>query len=322
MTLLSFTARMPVCGPCSRIVQNRPWSQNAVDLMLDTYSGAAAAYSVRKLRKGYSGACLRVRRSSDSTEMDIGFDGVNLNSTVLLDFVGAGDGCVTTIYDQTGNGNHLTQGTALAQPKCVSAGVLVTKNGKAAIDFTASHWMGSTIAGLSDATNLSNFAVISPASAAVADGSTMHVFSYAAGGADTPNKGATVGSVPTGLLSSEKFGIYFSNSSINAGRLGSTTYANTAGEQLLMASFCLSTGASAYKNSNAITLNLAAGITTSQNVSPANDGSALSTFRINSIDSVTGVCAEMVQESIVFLDSQTANRAAIEAAINSFYSVY
>jgi len=42
-------------------------------LLLDTYSSAIVAYSLRKLRTAYSGAAIRVRRSSDNTETDIGF---------------------------------------------------------------------------------------------------------------------------------------------------------------------------------------------------------------------------------------------------------
>ena len=47
--------------------------------LLDVYTGAAAAYSLRKLRSDYTGACLRVRRSSDSAEQDIGLGVVALD---------------------------------------------------------------------------------------------------------------------------------------------------------------------------------------------------------------------------------------------------
>ena len=42
--------------------------------ILDEYSGAAAAYSVRRLSSSYTDGLIRVRRSSDDTEQDIGFD--------------------------------------------------------------------------------------------------------------------------------------------------------------------------------------------------------------------------------------------------------
>jgi len=49
------------------------------------------------------------------------------------------DGFVETWYDQSGNGNDVTQATAASQPKIVSAGTLVTAtNSLPAIDFTSS----------------------------------------------------------------------------------------------------------------------------------------------------------------------------------------
>ena len=57
-------------------------------LILDTYTGAAVAYSLRKLRNDYSGSAIRVRRSSDNTEQDIAFSGNDLDTQTMLDFVG------------------------------------------------------------------------------------------------------------------------------------------------------------------------------------------------------------------------------------------
>jgi hypothetical protein len=82
--------------------------------VLDSLSvSGAAAYSLRKLRTAYTGNAIRVRRSSDSAETNIGFgsDG-NLNTTALLAHCGSGDGFVTTWYDQSGNGRNATQTTA------------------------------------------------------------------------------------------------------------------------------------------------------------------------------------------------------------------
>jgi hypothetical protein len=49
-------------------------SSPAPSYLLDTYSGAAVAYSLRKLSSTYNGSAIRVRRSSDNTEMNIGFN--------------------------------------------------------------------------------------------------------------------------------------------------------------------------------------------------------------------------------------------------------
>jgi len=109
------------------------------NLLLDTYSGAAAAYSLRKLRTAYTGAAIRVRRSSDSVESDIGFTSTGaLDETSLTTFIGANSGFVTTWYDQSGNtGRNAAQTTAASQPRIVNAGVIERRNGKPALRFPA-----------------------------------------------------------------------------------------------------------------------------------------------------------------------------------------
>lgn len=88
---------------------------------------ADAAFSVaRKLRSAYSGSAIRVRRSSDSTEQDIGFVSNELDTSTLATFCSGTDGFVVTIYDQSGNGRNLTQSTAANQPQIVSSGTILT----------------------------------------------------------------------------------------------------------------------------------------------------------------------------------------------------
>jgi SPP1 family predicted phage head-tail adaptor len=109
------------------------------DLLLDLYPNAAAAYSLRKLRTAYSGSAIRVRRSSDNTEQDIGFTALNvLDESALTTFCGAGNGFVTTWYDQSGNANNATQTTAANQPQIVSNGSVIIQNSKPSIRFDAS----------------------------------------------------------------------------------------------------------------------------------------------------------------------------------------
>jgi hypothetical protein len=103
--------------------------------LLDLYPNAAVAYSLRRLRSGYTGSAIRVRRSSDSAEQDIGFVSNVLDTASLLTFVGAGDGFVTTWYDQSGLGLNATQTTAGVQPEIVLGGVLWTQNGNPAVRF-------------------------------------------------------------------------------------------------------------------------------------------------------------------------------------------
>lgn len=106
------------------------------DLLLDTYTGATAAYSVRKLSKDHTGSCMRVRRSSDEATQDIGFDSNgDLDTAAIASFVGDAYGYVTAWYDQSGNGNNATQSTASNQPMIYDrvAAAVVTENGKPAL---------------------------------------------------------------------------------------------------------------------------------------------------------------------------------------------
>ena len=105
----------------------------AAGLLLDTYSGAAAAYSLRLLRTAYSGNAIRVRRSDDNEEQDIGFRNNELDTSTLETFCGTSDGFVTTWYDQSGNGVDATQSTASNQNQIVASGTTITLSGKPSI---------------------------------------------------------------------------------------------------------------------------------------------------------------------------------------------
>lgn len=97
----------------------------SANLLLDTYSGATVAYSLRKLRSAYTGSAIRVRRSSDNAEQDIAFSGNDLDTASLLTFCGAGNGFITTWYDQSTNANNSTQTTPTLQAQIVSSGNLI-----------------------------------------------------------------------------------------------------------------------------------------------------------------------------------------------------
>ena len=104
----------------------------AESFFLDTFTGASLGLSLVRLRKEYTGFCIKVRRSSDNSELDIGFvDGV-LDTASLLDFVGSGNGFVSIIYDQVGS-NNMTQTISSLQGQIVSNGSLILKGGKPCI---------------------------------------------------------------------------------------------------------------------------------------------------------------------------------------------
>jgi len=100
--------------------------------MLNLFPNASLGLSLDKLDKNYTGSAIKVRRSSDNNELDIGFVNNELDTASLLDFVGSGNGFVSIIYDQVGI-NDMTQTTANLQGQIVSNGSVILKGGKPCI---------------------------------------------------------------------------------------------------------------------------------------------------------------------------------------------
>ena len=96
-------------------------------LDLPGFPVAVRAYSVRKVREAYAGNAMRVRRSSDNTETDIGFVDGYLDETALTTFVGGGDGFVTIWYDQSTAGVNAVQATTANQPQIVASGSILRR---------------------------------------------------------------------------------------------------------------------------------------------------------------------------------------------------
>ena len=106
---------------------------NQVGETISSIAAPTAAYSLRSITGGDPKA-VRVRRSSDNSEQD--FTVSEISAGALVDFVGSGnDGFVETWYDQSGNGNDLTQATASKQPTIVTSGTLNTRNNEPIIKF-------------------------------------------------------------------------------------------------------------------------------------------------------------------------------------------
>ena len=98
----------------------------------------SAAYSFRQLGASYAGPAIRVRRSSDNTEQDIGFTAAGaVDLAALQGFAGGGDAFLTVWYDQSGNGANVSQATTANQPQVVVGGVLVSQGGRLALSSTS-----------------------------------------------------------------------------------------------------------------------------------------------------------------------------------------
>jgi hypothetical protein len=109
--------------------------------LLDAHSGSAAAYSLRKLKANYAGNAIRVRRSNDNSEQDIGFDICgNLDTATLKTFIGGNSGFITTWYSQGDSASvNFTQTTAASQPRIVNAGVIDRTLGEPSVFFDGSN---------------------------------------------------------------------------------------------------------------------------------------------------------------------------------------
>jgi hypothetical protein len=251
--------------------------------LLDIYTGAAAAYSLRNLagRAGKSTNVIRVRRSSDNAESD--FTAAQVTDGTLTTFCGAGNGFVRTWYDQSGNSRHAAQNVNASQPKVVDNGGVILENGKAALDFNGtSHWLvrnfGSTTSIPTTTTAVFNKRVSN--FGAIHDGYSVQSILY-------DNIRFANGSVVTGT----SIGI---------------------NEQHL--SFALYNGASSslYIDSQ---LNVS-GNTGSNGV----NGITIGNIRNNLLPNYT--LNGTVQEIILYFSNQSTNRVAIEANINAHYAIY
>lgn len=126
------------------------------------------AHSLRRLLSAYTGAGIKIRRSSDSTTQDIGFDATTgaLDTAAITAFVGANSAYIDTWYDQSGNGRHVTQATTASQPRIVNAGTLETLNSLPAITLDGTDdYLLSTSTGLWAAGSTTLAVVMSGASA-------------------------------------------------------------------------------------------------------------------------------------------------------------
>lgn len=279
----------------------RSGSTPAFSFLLDTYSGAAAAYSLRKLRSAYSGNCIRVRRSSDNTEQNIGFVNNVLDTASLLTFVGAGNGFVTTWYDQSGNGLNSSMSTAISQPRIVNAGVLDVKNVKAGFRFDGS-----------------NDYLTRAALTALNSGNTYSIFSVSA-------------NETTGV-----FGDVI-NTNNGSSRLNIAVDTRTTGGFYRIATLT-NTGGTGYATNlpaldGSTNQRLQTVVVNGFNIAGWKNGVAGST------DTYTGIYANnqfdigiylgvgrylngYIQELVIYPSNQTTNRTGIESNINSYYTIY
>jgi hypothetical protein len=259
------------------------------NILLDQYSGAAAAYSLRKLRTAYTGSAIRVRRSNDNSEQDIGFtSGGDLDTASLKTFVGANSGFVTTWYDQSGNARNATQTTAADQPRIINAGTIQRENGDPTVFFDGSN------------DNIS----------------TTHVMSYpfSTFTVSKRNTGVTSAIIANGFITNmgaTTWGLFTESSSFIL-RARQTFNASIADNANLFLGYSSRISNTSYVGLNGSSLN-------SANLFGA------STYTASTFIGGTGASRLMngvISEIIIYHSDQITNRNAIETNINSYYGIY
>jgi len=105
---------------------------------------ASSAYGFRKLKNEYAGNAVRVRRSSDNTEQDIGFlSNGDFDSAALISFVGnlsTSNGFITKFYDHVGN-RDFSQTNPGSQIRIITNGVLQLMSGKTSLNLQMANFL-------------------------------------------------------------------------------------------------------------------------------------------------------------------------------------
>ncbi|RYY88110.1 MAG: HYR domain-containing protein, partial [Chitinophagaceae bacterium] len=99
---------------------------------------AQAAVGLRLLNGSYTGPLVRVRRATDGAEQNFGALGMNLDTAAIRNWLGISLAYCVTLFDQSGSGRDITQGTPSAQPQLILRSTL---NDRPALRFSTSQFM-------------------------------------------------------------------------------------------------------------------------------------------------------------------------------------
>ena len=276
---------------------------SAVSLLLDTYTGAGFAYSFRQIRSAYSGNNIRARESSGSTEQNIGFTAGVLDSSSLLTFTGSNDGLVPIIYDQSTNGNNLTQTTASNQLEIVNTGALITSNSLAATQGTNTSGGETSSIAFSGMSEIWFFEVVD---VVASSGNQMLYESSTNFG---QNSGAFLISINSGILT-----IFNKRGSFNL----SNSYPISTGRQLISIriqnNVNYATATQVFINGTEISKSNANGL--------GNFEFSDQVLYVGARGGISNGFQGKRQASIFYPFGQSANRTGIETNLNDYYGIY
>jgi len=266
--------------------------------LLNDYSGAAAAYSLRLLDNTYSGNAIKVRRSSDNAEQDIAFTNNELDTASLETFASGTDAFVTTWYDQSGNGVDAANSNASSQPKIVSSGSTILENGKAAVEFDNTDDYLDTISTI----NVSNssYFIVAQMNASISSQDYSYIFS---------NHGSTRQSLAKRGQGTDTDKLY-----VYDGTASHIDGLHSLSQEMISLFFPLTPPyLDMYVDGSASSFgSLPNGSKT------FNDKISIGRFQPNNTHFFDG----HLQEFILYNSDETSNRTGIETNINDFYSIY
>lgn len=273
----------------------------SVNLLLDQYPNAGAAYSLRKLDKDYTGSAIRVRKdTTGQPEQDINFDaGGNLDTAALKSFLNARSGFITTWYDQSGNARNASQATQANQPRIANLGVIERENSRPTVRFDGSndHY------NLGDILDIGQNSFLSLAFSNISNNNTIYAKSQAA---NTSNRYALI----------VEAGIAYSFLQTDISRHATAT---GSGKKLYCSQIIRGTSNTLFFNNTQV----------GQNNSIDNyNMNSTTPFLIGGYNDVGGGGAGLyflngtLSELLIYLSDQSSNRTGLSNNINTYYSIY
>lgn len=255
--------------------------------IVDIYS-PKVALGLRKLSSTAT-KCIRIRRSSDGLEQDIGFSGDDLDTSSMLSFIGGGGANCVKVYNQgTGGSTYdASNSTVSTQGVIATTGTIEQDTSKPCINLDISsrapYQMGSTI-------NANTVFFVGRIT-------TQRTINYIVGN-ESPASGLFLNGSFTGVN--------------GFGGFDGTNLYSLSGEDLNR-HIC-------YSNTRSGNLYLSTDGGSENN---------LGSFSVISVDLIAGrsaagtvYMAGKFQECIIFDTDESANKTEIEDNINSYYSVY
>jgi hypothetical protein len=294
------------------------------NLLLDEYPGAAAAYSLRKLDKDYTGSAIRVRKdTTGQPEQDIGFTAAgNLDTAALKNFVLNNSAFVTTWYSQGDSASvNFTQSTQANQPRIALNGVIDRLAGDPSVRFDGSNDF-MTVASSTGKfeflhrSGLSSVFIVSQIRAGNAD----YVF-YSNNSTAFSQTGTSLFAGATNRVTSQ---VSTGNTSV---RVSSNATSNnfTVTNNLFLISLELDNANSTAANRNKLYYNNGAAVTNNINTGTASTSSTSSTNMILGRQSPGDAQFHLngsITELIFYKGNKTSDRSAIQTNINNYYGIY